>query len=333
MYSSRRPVAARIVVAVAAIAAASLSALAAVSPAAAALSASGRALPAVAAGRSAPAAATAPAAAPAGVRARGAELADASTARRLWSRDLNTRRPMASITKVMTALVVIRAGHLGQKITISKGVIAYAKKNSDATIAGLRAGDVLTARQLLEAMLLPSGADAAFALARAYGPGWKAFVRKMNAAATQLRMTRTHYANFDGLPWPTGHATYSTPHDLLILGEAAMKSVTFRDIVRQRSHWIGATAQHHQYHWKTTNLLLGSYPGAVGIKTGWTTAAGYCLLFEAAHLGRTLIGVVLDSTASNPDARFVAAARLLNWGFGIAEPRRIRARPAGARTD
>jgi serine-type D-Ala-D-Ala carboxypeptidase (penicillin-binding protein 5/6) len=270
---------------------------------------------------------------PKGVRARGADLANAKTGRRLWSRGLNTRRPMASITKVMTALVVIRAGHLGQRIRISRAVVAYAKKNSDASIAGLRAGDVLTTRQLLEGMLLPSGADAAFALARAYGPGWRAFVGEMNATAAQLGMSGTHYANFDGLPWPTEHSTYSTPRDLMILGDAAMRSATFRGIVRQRSYRIAAGSRHHRYRWQTTNLLLGSYPGAVGIKTGSTAAAGYCLLFEARRGGRTLIGVVLDSSTTNPNARFTDAARLLNWALGIHHPLAIRQGPAGALAD
>jgi serine-type D-Ala-D-Ala carboxypeptidase (penicillin-binding protein 5/6) len=325
MHMSRRPAAAAIVVAAVLTSTASL-ASAAAWPAPASASAS-----------SAPASTAAltalVAAAPTGVRARGAELADATTGTRLWSRGLNTRRPMASITKVMTALVVIRAGHLGQKIRISRAVVAYAKKNFDASIAGLHAGDVLTARQLLEGMLLPSGSDAAFALARAYGPGWRAFVREMNATAARLGMTGTHYANFDGLPWPTEHSTYSTPHDLVILGDAAMRWATFRDIVRQRSYRIGASSQHHRYHWRTTNLLLGSYPGATGIKTGSTAAAGYCLLFEARHDGRTVVGVVLDSSATNPNARFTDAARLLNWAFGINHPLRTRPGPAGARTD
>jgi D-alanyl-D-alanine carboxypeptidase (penicillin-binding protein 5/6) len=272
------------------------------------------------------------AAGPAAVHARGAELANARTGRRLWSRRPNTRRPMASITKVMTALVVIRAGHLGRRIRISAADVTYVRSN-DAGSAHLHAGDILTARQLLEGMLLPSGADAAFALAKAYGPGWRAFVREMNATARRLGMTGTHYANFDGLPWPTEHSTYSTPRDIVILGDAAMRLTAFAAIVRQRSHSIAATAHHHGYHWQTTNLLLGSYPGVVGIKTGSTDAAGYCLLFEARHDGRTLIGVVLDSSATNPDTRFADAARLLNWGFGVASGLRLPRLAAGAPAD
>ncbi len=184
---------------------------------------------------------TAPARGPAGVQAAGADLVNAATGRRLWSRALNTERPIASITKVMTALVVLRAGHLNRKIRISQAVVTYVQEH-DGSSADLVAGDVLTARQLLEGMLLPSGCDAAFALAGAYGPGWRAFVRKMNATARALGLRGTHFANFDGLPWPTEYTTYSTPRDLIILGRAAMRLPTFRDIVAQRTYYLPADA-------------------------------------------------------------------------------------------
>ena len=264
-----------------------------------------------------PAAASRPAAAaagPSGVQARGADLVNAVTGRQLWSRGLNTRRPMASITKVMTALVVIRAGGLNRTIRISNDDVTYVKQHGGSS-AGLRPGDVLSVGQLLEGLLLPSGCDAALALAGAYGPGWRAFVRKMNATARALGMRDTHFANFDGLPWPTEYSTYSTPRDLITLGLAAMRLRAFRTIVRQRAYYVAPTALHHAYRWQNTNQLLGSYPGAFGIKTGHTHGAGYCLLFEAARHGRTLIGVVLNSSGTNPVAAFTAAARILNWAF------------------
>lgn len=274
-----------------------------------------------------------PSAAPTGISARGAELINMTSGRRLWGRNENARRPIASITKVMTALVVIRAGNLERKIRITSAVPAYVRAHG-AGSAGLRPGDVLTARQLLEAMLLPSGCDAAFALASAYGRGWKAFVAKMNATARAMHLRRTHFANFDGLPWPTGHATYSTPHDLLILGQAAMRLTVFRRIVAQRSHYLAATNQHHAYSWRATNLLLGSYRGASGIKTGWTSAAGYCLMFVATRRGRTLIGVVLNTSATSAQSRFTNAARLLDWGFGTKSAAlRLHPLPAGQYQD
>jgi D-alanyl-D-alanine carboxypeptidase (penicillin-binding protein 5/6) len=139
----------------------------------------------------------------------------------------------------------------------------------------------------------------------------------MNATARALGMRNTHFANFDGLGWPTESSTYSTPKDLITLGLAAMRLPAFRAIVRQRSYYVPPTAQHHAYRWQNSNQLLGSYPGAFGIKTGHTQGAGYCLLFEAQRNGRTLIGVVLDSSGTSSVAAFADAARMLNWAFGI----------------
>jgi D-alanyl-D-alanine carboxypeptidase (penicillin-binding protein 5/6) len=281
------------------------------------------ALPASAVSASAPPAAAPAAAAPTGVRALGAVLADAGTGQQLWGRDPRTKRPMGSVTKVMTALVVIEAGNLGRKIRVPASAVSYVASHG-ASSAGRRAGDVLTARQLLNAMLLPSGCDAAYVLATAYGPGRAAFVAKMNAEARRLGLTKTHFSNFDGLPYPTPRATHSTPANLVALGRAAIALAAFRATVDRRAYHLANRNGHHAYTWWNTNLLLGSYAGADGIKTGFTMAAGYCLLFEAHRGTRVLIGVVLHSTATRPGARFTAARRMLNWGFGVlaASPRR-----------
>jgi serine-type D-Ala-D-Ala carboxypeptidase (penicillin-binding protein 5/6) len=253
---------------------------------------------------------------PGGVKAKGAVLADAATGTRLWSRDLNTERPIGSVTKVMTALVVIRAGNLDRKIKVPKAVIAYVTKYQ-ADSAGLHPGDILTARQLLEAMLLPSGCDAAYTLAMTYGPGLAGFLAKMNATAKQLGMLHTHFTSPDGLPYPTERSTFSTPADLLKLGLAAMKYPAFAAIVAQHIYQIPKGPGHHHYWWENTNELLGAYPGAIGIKTGFTNAARHCLLFEAVRHGFALIGVVLGSPATGPGSGADDAARVLNWGFGL----------------
>ena len=221
---------------------------------------------------------------------------------------------MGSITKVMTAIVVLRAGDLHRRIEIPKGVIPYDRKY-DASNAGLRPGDYLTARELLEALLLPSGCDAAYALAKAYGPGWTAFIATMNSTAQAMGLTHTHFSNFDGLPWPTETSTYSTPRDLIALGQAAMRYPILRSIVDQRSYHLAATPRHHAYVWRTTNMLLRDYPGTIGIKTGSTNAAGYCLLFEARENGHVLIGVVLHSSSSDYLGAFKDATKILDWGF------------------
>ncbi len=253
--------------------------------------------------------------APPAVQAKGAALENAATGALLWSRGLDTKRPIGSITKVMTALVVLRAGHLGQVLTVPAAAVSYTQR-WDASSAGLHAGDRLTVQQLLEAMLLPSGCDAAYVLASAYGPGLAPFVAKMNALAAHMHLGRTHFSSFDGLPLPTEYSTYSTPGDLLAIGRAAMAYPALRAIVSQRRYSLGAGPEHHAYLWHNTNLLLGAYPGTIGIKTGSTLAAGYCLLFEAQRGPAALIGVVLDSSPSVRAVSFSDAGNLLTWGFG-----------------
>ncbi len=254
---------------------------------------------------------------PSGVGAWSAAVENAATGQLLWSRDLNTERPMASITKVMTAVVVIGAGNLNRTITVPSAVVKYVRE-WDASNAGLRPGDKLTAHQLLYGMLLPSGADAAYALAEAYGPGIGAFIAKMNAVAHLLGMTRTHFSNFDGLPYPTPYSNYSTAANLLTLGRAAMRSAVFRSIVDQRTYRITAGSGHHAYLWRNLNPLLGYYPGAIGIKPGYTGAAGQCLLFEATRNGHSVIGVTLHSAGSINALNRADAIRILNWAFGLS---------------
>ena len=253
---------------------------------------------------------------PGGVKAKGAVLADAATGQVLWGRDPGTERPMASVTKVMTALLVLQDGHLGRQIQVPKAAFSYAWKYGGET-AALRPGDVLTAQELLEALLLPSGADAAYTLANAYGPGLDAFVARMNATAAQMGMKDTHFTSPDGLPYPTETSTYSMPSDLLMLGLAAMRYPAFRSIVDLRFYHLPKGRGHHGYWWDNTDALIGSYPGAAGIKSGYTDDAGHCLLFEAIRTGRALIGVVLDSPATGPAAAAQDAERMLNWGFRL----------------
>ena len=249
------------------------------------------------------------------VNAWGGGLVDARTGVVVWSSEFGIARPMGSITKVMTALLVIRAGDLGREITVTKGAIRYVHKRG-ASSAGLIAGDVLTARQLLEAMLLPSGCDAAYLLATSYGPGRNAFIAKMNAAAQAMGLTSTHFSHYDGMPYPTEHSTYSSPADLIRLGEQAMRLPLFRRIVAQRGYHVAAAPGHHGYLWLTTNALIGPYRGMLGIKTGNTNAAGNCFLFEARRGRRTLVGVLLHvNPTRNGAALFTAARKLLDWGF------------------
>jgi D-alanyl-D-alanine carboxypeptidase (penicillin-binding protein 5/6) len=255
---------------------------------------------------------------PRGVKAQAGILADAATGQVLWAKSADTERPIASVTKVMTAYLVIQAGDLNRKLTIPKGVLNYVWKYG-ADSAGLIPNNVLTVDQLLHALLIVSAADAAYTLATAYGPGIPAFVAKMNAAARQLGLTHTHFTSPDGLPYPSETSTFSTPAELLKLGEVAMQSPEFRSIVDERFYSLKKAPGHRAYWWGNTNELIGYYPGAVGIKTGYTVDAGHCLLFEAVRSGRPLIGVVLGSPPTGPGAGAQDAARILNWGFALKQ--------------
>ncbi|WP_408639327.1 D-alanyl-D-alanine carboxypeptidase family protein [Nocardia yamanashiensis] len=252
---------------------------------------------------------------PDGVRAPGAALADGITGTILWSRELHTQLPIASITKVMTALVVINAGDLERAVTVPAASISYCVSN-DGSSAGLSAGEVLTTRQLLYAMMLPSGCDAAYTLAEAYGPGQGGFIARMNDTARQMGLAATHFTDPSGLPIPDDYSTYSTPADLIALGVRAMVLPVFREIAGARSYHLPAGPANRDHVWETTNLLLHDYPGAIGIKTGSTDAAGACLLFETVRAGIPMIGVVLHSSSGSGAAARDDAQRMLNWGYG-----------------
>ncbi|WP_280253919.1 D-alanyl-D-alanine carboxypeptidase family protein [Nocardia abscessus] len=251
---------------------------------------------------------------PDAVQASGAALAEGITGTVLWSRQPNTAVPIASIAKVMTALVVINSGDLDRAITVPREVIAYCTEY-DGSTAGLAPGEVLTARQLLYAMMLPSGCDAAYTLADAYGPGHDGFIVRMNDTARRMGLAGTHFTDPSGLPAPTDRSTYSTPADLVTLGLRAMSTPEFRDIARSKSYHVPAGPGNRAHLWQTTNLLLHDYPGAIGIKTGWTDAAGTCLLFETVRAGIPLIGVVLHSSPNSEVAAKDDAERMLNWAY------------------
>jgi D-alanyl-D-alanine carboxypeptidase (penicillin-binding protein 5/6) len=258
---------------------------------------------------------------PAGIKIAAGALANARTGKLLWYDNLHRQLPIGSIVKVMTAIVVIKEGTLNRVITVPKSVVKYLKSQDQPSVAGLVVGDKLTTRELLEAMLLPSGCDAAYTLANAYGPGINAFIATMNAQAAAMGMTGTHFTNFDGMPWPTEHSQWSTPADLIKLGLTAMKDTVFRQMVGQSSYTLKAGDGHHAYLWQNANPLIGTYPGsddyrgAIGIKTGDTKAAKLCLLFEAVRNGVTLIGVTLGTPGDDVNKTGPVATKVLNWGF------------------
>ncbi|WP_373287076.1 D-alanyl-D-alanine carboxypeptidase family protein [Wenjunlia tyrosinilytica] len=266
------------------------------------------------------------------ISAQGAFLVDGAGGKPLWSKAADTQRSVASTTKIMTAVVVLETSgvDLNRQVNVKQEYRDHVTENGAST-ADLRTGDTLTVRQLLHALLLPSGCDAAAALADSFGTGdtigarTKSFIDAMNAKAASLGLTKTTYDSFDGL----SPGSLSTPRDLATLARHAMADATFRDIVKQVSTKQEAT-NGRTYTWFNTNQLLGSYPGAIGIKTGTSTPAGPCLVFAATREGRTVIGVVL-----NDPNRFVSAATLLDSAFksDTAVTMRLRQLPPGAQSD
>ncbi|MEU8247171.1 D-alanyl-D-alanine carboxypeptidase family protein [Nonomuraea sp. NPDC048916] len=243
------------------------------------------------------------------VYGRAAYLLDASTGKALLGRNADTRMPIASLTKTMTAYVVLQSAKPTDMVEITPEDVRYAV-NGGGTSAYLRAGDRLPVKELLYGLMLPSGADAAHALARAYGPGVPGFVAKMNDTARRLGMTDTEYVNADGLPMPGGDG-HSTARDQALLGVKALENPLLKQVTATRRHTVEQTADHRSYTWTNTNKLLGA-PGALGLKTGFTRAAGFSLAFAGERDGRLLVGVLLGETVSS--RRFDTARTLLEWG-------------------
>jgi serine-type D-Ala-D-Ala carboxypeptidase (penicillin-binding protein 5/6) len=283
------------------------------SPSAAATTAS---VPASARAKTEPVGELAVAGAPTGVGAKAGILVDAVTGQVLWSKNVNVTLPIASIAKVMSALVILQAGRLNQQLVVPGSVTAYVARYG-ANAAGLIPGQRFTADELLHVMMVVSAADAAYTLANAYGPGLPAFIAKMNAEAARLGLTRTHFTSPDGLPYPTETSTYSSPADVVRLGEIAMGYPEFRSLVGLRVYNLAQGDGHNAVSVSTDSYFLQTYPGAVGIKTGFTNAAGHTLLFEAVRNGRTLIGDVLGSSYNGFAAAALDSAKILNWGFGL----------------
>ncbi|MFJ1578921.1 D-alanyl-D-alanine carboxypeptidase family protein [Streptomyces sp. NPDC088182] len=272
------------------------------------------------------------------VSAKGGFLLNQATGATVYSKTADTRRQMASTTKIMTAAVVLstKGVDLDRKVTVKQAYRDYVAKEGAST-ADLRTGDKLTVRQLLYATMLPSGCDAAYALADTFGTGstnaarTKSFIAKMNAKATELKLKNTKFDSFDGIS--QGGQNYTTPRDLAKIAQYAMKYTNFRSTVKATSYKSTAptsTGGKRTYTWYQTNQLLGSYSGAVGIKTGTGTAAGPCLVFAATRGSKTLVGVVL-----NGSDRYKDAAKLLDYGFGssTAKTMKLRSLPSDAQRD
>jgi len=222
----------------------------------------------------------------------------------LWARERDAERAMASTTKIMTAIVVLDSDlDLDKVVTVP----SEATKVGESGV-GLVTGQTLTIRQLLEAMLVHSGNDAAFTLAIRTSGSLDAFVDAMNAKAQELDLRHSSFANPHGLDEPGHHTSAS---DLATMARYAMSNETFREIVGQEAVLVPTGSGSRRFD--SSNLLIGSFTGATGVKTGWTNDAGYCLVASAERGGIELFAVILGTKSES--ARFVQAKRLLEWGF------------------
>jgi D-alanyl-D-alanine carboxypeptidase (penicillin-binding protein 5/6) len=238
------------------------------------------------------------------VEAAAGILVDAGTGSILWSRDPHGARPPASTTKVLSTLVALENLDPDQMVTVTAEALHQA---GDETVMGLRAGNQLTVRELLDGMLTVSGNDAATALA-VDTVGMDVFVNAMNQQVAALGLHDSHFTTPVGLDDPGQRAS---AYDLAAIAATdAAQFPLFRQIVSQTEIDLTGSPRHPDFYLGNLNRLLKIYPAATGIKPGFTGDAGACLIGMAERDGHRLITVLLDASQLYTDSR-----ALLDWGF------------------
>ena len=237
-----------------------------------------------------------------------------------YARGADEQVKIASITKVMTAILTVENCKMDEKVTVSNAAATVGNST-----AGLLEGDELTVEQALRGLLIPSGNDAAIALAEYVGkkidPKTKdaeaTFVKAMNERAKKLGCTGTVFENPHGLDFDEWVGDmHSTAHDVALMMQEAMKNDTIREVVASEDSWIevtGADGSDHSHSMDTHNVLLGQ-DGNIGGKTGTTDDAGYCFTSAYNRDGDEIYTVILNSTTT--DQRFTDTATLANWYYG-----------------
>lgn len=239
------------------------------------------------------------------LHAKAALVADLDSGQILYATRPTLRRPIASVTKIMTALITLEDSDLSERVRISEGATRTSGIAGLSTLP-LEVGERRTVAELLDALLIQSANDAAVALAEHVDGSVSAFVKHMNRRAKELGMRDTRFSSPNGL----NDAGYSTAKDLLMLSQLAMSNDTFSEIVSTKFATI-PSPRGAPRRIQNRNVLLWLYPGATGIKTGFTTRAGYCIVASAHRHGRHLIAIVLGDVRPAYDD----AAGLLNYGF------------------
>ena len=230
---------------------------------------------------------------------------DILTGKILLQKNAREKRAVASTQKLMTALLLCEAGNLDRQATASDYDEA-----AEPTKIYLKPGSSYPRREVLKAMLMKSANDCARCLARTHAGTEDAFSKLMNKRALQLGMQDSHFVNASGLPGDQ----HSTARDMALLARAAYLQPVIRSIVNQAestfTHADGRVVKLHN-----TNHLLTTDPYCNGMKTGYTDAAGKCLICSATYKGRTVIAVLLGGSASKI---WGEAKSLLHWGLGVA---------------
>lgn len=230
------------------------------------------------------------------VSAESAILMDGQTGRVLWSRNAHSRALIASTTKIMTGLIIAEDCNLSAEVVVSEESV-----NVEGSSIDLQAGETLTVEALLYGMMLQSGNDAATALAVYHSGSVDAFADEMNERAREMGLYQTHFTNPHGLD---DEAHYSTAKDLAVLAACAMENPVFCQVVSTKTISLGSRS------FCNHNRMLLQYDGAIGVKTGYTRAAGRILVTCAERKGRKLIAVTINDRQDWADHK-----RLLDYGF------------------
>jgi serine-type D-Ala-D-Ala carboxypeptidase (penicillin-binding protein 5/6) len=244
--------------------------------------------------------------------AKAAVLMNAQTGNLLWAKDKDSPLPPASTAKILTASVVLDHSRIEDVVSIPAQALRVSGANTK-----LEAKEKLTVGDLLHAMLLGSGNDAAIALAFRAGNSVETFAERMNQKARQLGAVRSRFLNPTGMPHPN---QVTTAHDLALITKYALENSDLRKIISAKTYiWKSARWQGTL---KNSNNLLWTYPGAIGVKTGNTREAGYCLVAAAQRGGETYIAVILKS---DQKAVWQDAKKLLDYGFKQGSFKSVRA--------
>jgi D-alanyl-D-alanine carboxypeptidase (penicillin-binding protein 5/6) len=236
------------------------------------------------------------------ISARAAIVVDAGTGAVVWERHPHRRLPIASTTKIMTATIALERLHSDTLVRVPP-----AATRVPLVREGLRPRERVRAWKLFDGLLIFSGNDDAMTLAVAAAGTKRAFVKLMNEKARELGLKDSHFTSVSGV---IDEGNHSSAWDLAALTRVALRSPRFRAVVRKRIAHVPWSAPTYEKVYVNKNPLLGTYRGANGVKTGWTTLAGHCLVASGTRNGRTIVAVVLDDANAPNDAR-----RLLDLGF------------------